>query len=100
MDVQAAVAWKREHRAPQVLAVGDDHESVGVQAGQPLDRFLRIEGVRLPHRQTERLGRALHCRRPGSTAAARRSIGLGDDRNDIEALVISERAQAGNGEIG
>jgi hypothetical protein len=81
----------------QNLAVCDDHEQIrgGLNQGQdvvgPAERFGLIG------RDAEFEGGCLYRWRSEASTASGRPVRLGDGQDDVDALVLSEALQAGDG---
>jgi hypothetical protein len=81
----------------QDLAVGDHDEQIRGGLNQGQDVFRAAERFGLIGRDAELDGGCLYRWRSEASTASGRPVRLGDDQDDIDALVLNEALQAGDG---
>lgn len=91
MDVDRAERRQVQNRLRQQQAVCGNDEHAGVRFTKPLERFLRLEGLRLEQGEPALRREALDGARHGPHAAASGAVGLRQDQDHFVARVDQPR---------
>jgi hypothetical protein len=97
VDIDAAEPRTLERRRRQNQPVGNDHQSVELQAAQQLEHLRRFEARRLLHGKPMDRGEGFNRARAQRLTAAGRPVRLGKDGAD--PLCLHQRAKRRDGEF-